>query len=335
MPPVLPFNVFAHHCGRCLCRSSNWVAWLQKSGAFARLRSWPSGSVARSVDLDPRCLNMPQKSLEHLKRLVDVSCCLLLVEHGSHCVGHDQWTNLFALLGWRHKISKKCNGRISDSGRSLSLQRDRMWLIVIIYSPGFAWIFLLILISSCTSRTWCHMNLIWASFCPRTSGPEMCTVGMSSLKMFEGVVLLLLLSCAPPLHQRTAKKRMTICQVTAQVKTHAWDTSVRDPSATYVRLFLGEVNAYLQKLEEEERHKMTEKDDYAQSFWSLAMHRQTMPSWEQVRPSTQYQNISKRSCILLQRLLHVLHHGHVRPCFLNLHTCLMLHLATVSFVEQL
>jgi hypothetical protein len=51
------------------------------------------------------------------------------------------------------------------------------------------------------------MNLIWASFCPRTSGPEMCTVGMSSLKMFEGVVLLLLLSCAPPLHQRTAKKK--------------------------------------------------------------------------------------------------------------------------------
>lgn len=151
--------------------------------------------------------SMPQHASEKSRTSKTVSWCLLLVEHGSHCVGHDQWTNLFALLGWRHKISKKCNGRISDSGRSLSLQRDRMWLIVIIYSPGFAWIFLLILISSCTSRTWCHMNLIWASFCPRTSGPEMCTVGMSSLKMFEGVVLLLLLSCAPPLHQRTAKKK--------------------------------------------------------------------------------------------------------------------------------
>eukprot|EP00435_Cladocopium_sp_Y103_P001498 s4960_g1.t1 len=39
-----------------------------------------------------------------------------------------------------------------------------------------------------------------------------------------------------------------------------------------------EVNAYMQKLEEEERQKMMEEEDYAESFWSLAMHCQTMPN---------------------------------------------------------
>ena len=34
-----------------------------------------------------------------------------------------------------------------------------------------------------------------------------------------------------------------------------------------------QVNAYMQELEEEERQKMTEQDDYARSFWCLGMCR--------------------------------------------------------------
>ena len=177
------------------------------------------------------------------------------------------------------------------------------------------------------SRTWCHTNLSPGSFCPRTSGPEMCTVGMSSLKMFEDVwrclkgscffffFFLTLCHCISALHFQ----RMTACQVAAQVKTHVWDTSVRDPPATYFRLFLGEVNAYMQKLEEEERQKMTEEEDYAQSFWSLVTHCQTNQC------KSDNAKLRTSETIKTYRNLHVLHHGHVRPCFGCLHvsrTCI-------------
>ena len=82
------------------------------------------------------------------------------------------------------------------------------------------------------------------------------------------------------------------------------------------------MNAYLQELEEEERQKMTEEDDYAQSFWSLAMHRKTMPRWEQVRPLKHVEPLLHTlACFASWPCVTVLQ---VFTCFLNLHTCPLL-----------
>ena len=194
---------------------------------------------------------------------------------------------------------------------------DRMWLIVIIYSPGFAWNFLQILISSCTSRTWCHMNLIWASFCPRTSGPEMCTVGMSSMKMFEGVVLLLLLllilllSCAPPLHQRTAKK--TNDHLPSYSASE--DTRVRYIGQRSVGHICPLISWWGQCISAKAGRGGTAEDDGRRRLCTIFLEPcHAPPDNAKLRTSETIKTISKRSCILL----HVLHHGHVRPCFLNL-----------------